>query len=50
MVGAKLHSLPVIERRGGDSLLVGVVSRGDVLRGLRYRLVDSGDAPPYPPS
>jgi CBS domain-containing protein len=42
MVGAKLHSLPVIERRGGSSVLVGIVSRGDVLRGLRHRLVDSG--------
>jgi CBS domain-containing protein len=50
MVGAKLHSLPVLERRGGDSLLVGVVSRADVLRGLRHRLVDSGNAPPYPTS
>lgn len=46
MVGAKLHSLPVIERRGSASVLVGIVSRGDVLRGLRYRLVDSGDVRP----
>ena len=40
MVGAKLHSLPVIERRGGEMRLLGMVSRSDVLRGLRYRLED----------
>lgn len=40
MVRAKLHSLPVVERRGGQTVLVGVVSRGDLLRGLRYRLED----------
>lgn len=42
MVGAKLQSLPVVDRREGATELVGVVSRGDVLRGLRYRLVDAG--------
>lgn len=41
MVGARLQSLPVIERRDAAPALVGVVSRGDVLRGLRYRLADS---------
>ena len=41
MVGAKLHSLPVVDRRGGESLLLGIVSRGDILRGLRYRLEDA---------
>lgn len=43
MVGAKLQSLPVLERRDGAPALMGIVSRGDVLRGLRYRLVDLGD-------
>jgi CBS domain-containing protein len=43
MVEAKLHSLPVIERRDGEEQLVGIVSRGDVLRGLRFRLVNSGE-------
>lgn len=41
MVAARLQSLPVIERRLGAPALVGIVSRGDVLRGLRYRLADS---------
>ena len=41
MIGAKLQSLPVLERRDGAPALVGMVSRGDVLRGLRYRLVDA---------
>ena len=43
MAGAKLHSLPVVEEKGGKRLLVGVVSRGDILRGLRYRLDDAGN-------
>lgn len=46
MVGAKLHSLPVMERRGGETLLVGVVSRGDILRGLRYGLEDGSGVRP----
>ena len=41
MVGAKLHSLLVIEQRGSETSLVGIVSRGDILRGLRYRLDDA---------
>jgi CBS domain-containing protein len=45
MVGAKLHSLPVIERRGGDTLLLGIVSRGDILRGLRYGLEEAASGP-----
>ena len=40
MVALKLRSLPVVERRGGHPTLVGILSRGDVLRGLRYRLVE----------
>jgi CBS domain-containing protein len=41
MVGAKLYSLPVVERQGGEPLLVGMVRRGEILRGLRYRLEDA---------
>jgi CBS domain-containing protein len=41
MVRTKQHSLPVIERRGSETLLLGIVSRGDVLRGLRYQLADA---------
>lgn len=41
MVRAKLHSLPVVERRGSETVLLGIVSRGDILRGLRYRLEDA---------
>lgn len=40
MVGAKLQSLPVLKQQGSETLLLGMVSRGDVLRGLRYRLED----------
>lgn len=41
MVVTKLRSLPVIERRQGRPLLVGMLSRGDVLRWLRSQLVES---------
>lgn len=34
MVQSGLHSLPVVERRGGRDVLVGIVSRHDVLRCL----------------
>jgi CBS domain-containing protein len=40
MVALKLRSLPVVERRSGRPTLVGILSRGDVLRGLRYQLVE----------
>lgn len=36
MLASKLRSLPVVERRGGKDLLVGIVSRGDVLRSLIF--------------
>jgi CBS domain-containing protein len=39
MVEKRLRSLPVVERRDG-SVLVGILSRGDVLRGLRFQLVE----------
>jgi CBS domain-containing protein len=48
MVRAKLHSLPVIEQRDGETLLLGIVSRGDILRGLRYRLEDAVGPGPRP--
>jgi CBS domain-containing protein len=40
MVVTKLRSLPVIDRRAGRPRLVGILSRGDVLRWLRSRLVE----------
>jgi len=40
MVVSKLRSLPVIERLEGRPLLVGMLSRGDVLRWLRSHLVE----------
>ena len=42
MVAKNLRSLPVVERREGGAL-VGMVSRGDVLRGLRFQLLEGGD-------
>jgi CBS domain-containing protein len=41
MVVTNLRSLPVVERQGGRPVLVGMVSRGDVLRWLRSQLVES---------
>jgi CBS domain-containing protein len=40
MVANKLRSLPVVERRDGHGVLVGILSRGDILRGLRFQLVE----------
>ena len=40
MVVMNLRSLPVVERREGRSVLVGMLSRGDVLRSLRSQLVE----------
>lgn len=36
MLTSKLRSLPVVERRGGKDVLVGIVSRGDVIRSLIF--------------
>ena len=44
MVKTRLRSLPVIERREGRSVLVGMLSRGDVLRWLRSQLAEGGYA------
>jgi CBS domain-containing protein len=41
MLASRLRSLPVIERRSGRDRVVGIVSRGDVLRGLSF---EPGDA------
>ena len=40
MVARKLRSLPVVEQRDGRVVLVGILSRGDILRGLRFQLAD----------
>lgn len=36
MLASRLRSLPVVERHAGKNLLVGIVSRGDVLKSLRF--------------
>ena len=36
MLASKLRSLPVVERRGGKDVLIGIVSRGDVIRSLIF--------------
>jgi CBS-domain-containing membrane protein len=40
MLSARLHSLPVVERRSGRDRVIGIVSRGDVLRGLTFESDD----------
>ena len=40
LVETRLHSLPVVRRRGGAPILVGMVSRSDLLRGLRFELLE----------
>jgi len=41
MVETRLRSLPVVQRpRGSTRVLVGIVSQGDLLRGLRLALAD----------
>jgi CBS domain-containing protein len=36
MLSSRLRSLPVVEDRGAQALLIGIVSRGDVLRALIF--------------
>ena len=36
MLASKLRSLPVVERRGRSERLIGIVSRGDVIRSLIF--------------
>jgi CBS domain-containing membrane protein len=43
MVSTGRRSLPVVRRGSGWPVLVGIVSRGDLLRGLRFQLAE--DAP-----
>lgn len=45
MVQTRLRSLPVVERRGGGRALVGIVSQGDLLRGLRFALGEQASDP-----
>jgi CBS-domain-containing membrane protein len=42
MLSSKLRCLPVVERRGRKDVLVGIVSRGDVIRSLIFEN-DDGD-------
>ena len=42
MLSSKLRSLPVVERRGRKHLLVGMISRGDVIRSLIFENDDAG--------
>jgi CBS domain-containing protein len=41
MVETRLRSLPVVRSRAGQRELVGIVSQGDLLRGLRFELVEA---------
>jgi len=36
MLSSRLRSLPVVERRGRKDVLVGIVSRGDLIRSLMF--------------
>ena len=42
MVATGLRSLPVVDRRDDRPVLVGMLSRGDVLRSLRFQMVEGG--------
>jgi acetoin utilization protein AcuB len=41
MVETRLRSLPVVQRKAEGPSLVGIVSQGDLLRGLRFELVEA---------
>jgi CBS domain-containing protein len=45
MVETGLRSLPVVHRRGRGPELVGIVSRGDLLRGLNLELLEAARTP-----
>lgn len=45
MVETRLHSLPVVRRNGGGPKLMGIVSRGDLLRGLRFEFLGAQAVP-----
>jgi CBS domain-containing protein len=36
MLASRRRSLPVVERRGDTDVLIGIVSRGDVIRSLIF--------------
>jgi len=40
MLSSRLRSLPVVERRGRKDVVVGIVSRGDVLGSLIFEPED----------
>jgi CBS domain-containing protein len=40
MVETRLRSLPVVQRTSGSPVLVGMVSQDDLLRALRFELVE----------
>jgi CBS domain-containing protein len=42
MVATRLRSLPVVRRGPGGPMLVGIVTQGDLLRGLRFELAEQG--------
>ena len=46
MIETKLRSFPVLHRRHGPVELVGMLSRGDVLRALRFQLEEQGPGSP----
>lgn len=41
MVETRLRSLPVVQRTPDGPVLMGIVSQGDLLRGLRFELMDA---------
>lgn len=44
MVETRLRSLPVVQRKSGGPVLVGIVTQGDLLRGFRFALAERGSA------
>lgn len=42
MVATGLRSIPVVRRGAGRPMLVGIVTQGDLLRGLRFALDEQG--------
>lgn len=41
MVETRLRSLPVVQRRPEGPILAGIITQGDVLRGLRFELAEA---------
>lgn len=41
MVETRLRSLPVVQRKPEGPILAGIISQGDVLRGLRFELAEA---------